>query len=152
MLIDAVAECQHRSVDLFRLTPSGGRETPPPPRGNPLPMHSHRTSAPANRHNSRQIADHHLHTSSCQARCDTPRNLQKDTEPAREKHSTTDGKPTPALQNRQAKNDVLSRLSPSFVLARRRRMARRFYPTPNEMNVKRGSKPTAETTKNQRKT
>jgi len=31
-------------------------------------------------------------------------------------------------------------------------MARRFYPTPNEMNVKRSFKPTAEPTKNQRKT
>jgi hypothetical protein len=41
---------------------------------------------------------------------------------------------------------------PSFVFAERRRMARRFYPTPREMNVKRGSKPTAEPTKNQRKT
>jgi hypothetical protein len=39
-----------------------------------------------------------------------------------------------------------------FVSSGRRRMARRFYPTPNEMNVKRGFKPTAEKTKNQRKT
>jgi hypothetical protein len=85
MLIDAVAERQHRSVDLLRLTPSGGREAPPPPRGGPLPMHSHR-AAPRrrpSRHNGRQIANHHLYASSCQTRRDTPRNLQKDaTEPA----------------------------------------------------------------------
>jgi len=39
-----------------------------------------------------------------------------------------------------------------FVSSGRRRMASRFYPTPCEMNVKRGLKPTAEKTKNQRKT
>jgi hypothetical protein len=39
-----------------------------------------------------------------------------------------------------------------FAFAGRRRMAPRFHPTPNEMNVKRGFKPTAELTKNQRKT
>jgi len=39
-----------------------------------------------------------------------------------------------------------------FAFAERRRTAPRFYPTPCEMNVKRGSKPTAELTKNQRKT
>jgi hypothetical protein len=39
-----------------------------------------------------------------------------------------------------------------FAFARRRRMAPRFHPTPCEMNVKRWSKPTAEPTKNQRKT
>ncbi len=39
-----------------------------------------------------------------------------------------------------------------FLFARRRRMASRFYPTPCEMNVKRSFKPTAELTKNQRKT
>jgi hypothetical protein len=50
------------------------------------------------------------------------------------------GKLTPALQNRQ-----LRRMAhfPAFFLiflfAARRRMASRFYPTPNEMNVKRGS-------------
>jgi hypothetical protein len=37
-----------------------------------------------------------------------------------------------------------------FVFAARRRMAPRFYPTPNEMNVKRSLKPTAEPTKNRR--
>jgi len=37
-----------------------------------------------------------------------------------------------------------------FVSSERRRMARRFYPTPNEMNVKRSLKPTAEKTKNQK--
>jgi len=40
----------------------------------------------------------------------------------------------------------------SFLSSERRRMAHRYYPTPNEMNVKRGFKPTAELTKNQRKT
>jgi hypothetical protein len=40
----------------------------------------------------------------------------------------------------------------SSAFTRRRRMARRFHPTPNEMNVKRSSKLTAEETKNQRKT
>jgi hypothetical protein len=39
-----------------------------------------------------------------------------------------------------------------FAFAARRRTAHRFCPTPNEMNVKRGFKPTAESTKNQRKT
>jgi hypothetical protein len=39
-----------------------------------------------------------------------------------------------------------------FLFAACRRMASRFYPTPCEMNVKRGSKPTAELTKNRRKT
>jgi hypothetical protein len=39
-----------------------------------------------------------------------------------------------------------------FISSERRRMARRFYPTPSEMNVKRNLKPTAEKTKNQRKT
>jgi hypothetical protein len=39
-----------------------------------------------------------------------------------------------------------------FVFAGRRRMASRFHPTLCEMNVKRGFKPTAEPTKNQRKT
>ncbi len=39
-----------------------------------------------------------------------------------------------------------------FAFARRRRMASRFHPTPCEMNVKRGFKPTAKLTKNQRKT
>jgi hypothetical protein len=51
-----------------------------------------------------------------------------------------------------AKNGVLFRLFLVFAFARRRRMAPRLYPTPNEMNVKRGLKPTAEKTKNQRKT
>jgi hypothetical protein len=62
------------------------------------------------------------------------------------------GKLTPALQNRQAKNSVLFRFISVFVFARRRRMASRFHPTPNEMNVKRSFKPTAEPTKNRRKT
>jgi hypothetical protein len=44
------------------------------------------------------------------------------------------------------------RLFSRLRLRGRRRMARRFYPIPNEMNVKRGFKPTAESTKNQRKT
>jgi hypothetical protein len=39
-----------------------------------------------------------------------------------------------------------------FVSSERRRMASRFHPTPNEMNVKRGSEPTAELPKNRRKT
>jgi hypothetical protein len=39
-----------------------------------------------------------------------------------------------------------------FVSSERRRMASRFYPIPNEMNVKRSFKPTAEPTKNRRKT
>ena len=39
-----------------------------------------------------------------------------------------------------------------FAFAARRRMAPRFYPTPNEMNVKRSLKPTAEKTENRRKT
>jgi hypothetical protein len=39
-----------------------------------------------------------------------------------------------------------------FVSSERRRMAFRLYPTPFEMNVKRGFKPTAELTKNQGKT
>jgi hypothetical protein len=39
-----------------------------------------------------------------------------------------------------------------FLFAGRRRMASRFHSTPNEMNVKRDFKPTAEKTKNQRKT
>jgi hypothetical protein len=39
-----------------------------------------------------------------------------------------------------------------FVFAARRRTASRFHPTPNEMNVKRSLKPTAELTKNRRKT
>jgi len=38
-----------------------------------------------------------------------------------------------------------------FLFATRRRMAHRFYPTPNEMNVKRGSKSTAEKTKKPKK-
>jgi hypothetical protein len=46
----------------------------------------------------------------------------------------------------------LSAFSLSFLSSERRRMARRFYPIPNEMNVKRHLKPTAEKTKNQRKT
>jgi len=58
-----------------------------------------------------------------------------------------------ALQNRQ-----LRRMAFFFafflvlVSSRRRRMACRFYPTPCEMNVKRSFKPTAEKTKNRRKT
>jgi hypothetical protein len=44
---------------------------------------------------------------------------------------------------------LASPLSSAFT--RRRRMARRFHPTPNEMNVKRGSKPTAESTKTKEK-
>jgi hypothetical protein len=51
-----------------------------------------------------------------------------------------------------AKNGVLFRFFLSSAFTKRRRMAPRFHPTPNEMNVKRGSKPTAEKTKNQRKT
>jgi hypothetical protein len=39
-----------------------------------------------------------------------------------------------------------------FVSSGRRRMASRLHPTPCEMNVKRNLKPTAEKTKNQRKT
>jgi len=39
-----------------------------------------------------------------------------------------------------------------FAFARRRRMVPRFHLTPCEMNVKRGFKPTAEPTKNRRKT
>jgi hypothetical protein len=63
------------------------------------------------------------------------------------------GKLTPALQNCQLRKTAhLSRLSPSFVFAARRRMARRLHPTPFEMNVKRYLKPTAEKTKNPRKT
>jgi hypothetical protein len=38
----------------------------------------------------------------------------------------------------------------SFLSSERRRMARRFHPTPSEMNVKRSLKPTAEPTKNQK--
>jgi hypothetical protein len=45
-----------------------------------------------------------------------------------------------------------STFSPSFLFAERRRMVCRFYPAPSEMNVERGSKPTAELIKNQRKT
>jgi hypothetical protein len=146
MLIDAVAERQHRSVDLFRLTPSGGRETPPPPRDNPLPMHSRRAALRRrpNRHNGRQIANHHLYTSSCQARRDTPRNLQKDaTEPAPRKTHRHRRQTHPAPQPPTAKNGVFPASPPSFVFARRRRMASRFHPTPNEMNVKRCLKPAA---------
>jgi hypothetical protein len=44
-----------------------------------------------------------------------------------------------------------SAFSPSFAFTGRRRMARRFYPIPNEMNVKRGFKPTAEETKKPKK-
>jgi len=51
-----------------------------------------------------------------------------------------------------AKNGALLRLFLVFAFARRRRMASRFHPTPCEMNVKRSLKPTAEKTKNQRKT
>jgi hypothetical protein len=40
----------------------------------------------------------------------------------------------------------------SSAFAARRRMAPRLYPTPSEMDVKRSFKPTAEKTKNQRKT
>jgi len=64
----------------------------------------------------------------------------------------------PALLTNQTPNRQLrrmayfSRLFLSFVFAKRRRMASRLYPTPCEMNVKRGFKPTAEKTKNQRKT
>jgi hypothetical protein len=57
--------------------------------------------------------------------------------------------PSPALGT--AKNGVLFRLFLVFLFARRRRMAPWFYPTPDEMNVKRGFKPTAEKTKNRRK-
>jgi hypothetical protein len=118
MLIDVAAKCQHRSADLLRLTPSGGREMPPPPRGGPLPMHSHR-AAPRrrpNRHNGRQITNHHLYASSCQTRRDTPRNLHKDaTEPAPRKtlrhRRQTHPRPT---KPPTAKNGVLSRLSPFF--------------------------------------
>ena len=51
-----------------------------------------------------------------------------------------------------AKNGALFRFFLVFAFAARRRMAPRLYPTPCEMNVKRGFKPTAEPTKNQRKT
>jgi len=51
-----------------------------------------------------------------------------------------------------AKNGVLFPLFSLFRLRETPRMASRFYPIPNEMNVKRGSKPTAKPTKNQRKT
>ncbi len=47
---------------------------------------------------------------------------------------------------------AFSAFSLVFAFARRRRTASRFHPTPCGMNVKRGSKPTAEPTKNQRKT
>jgi hypothetical protein len=61
------------------------------------------------------------------------------------------GKPTPALQNRQLRRMAFFSASPpSFVFAARRRMASRFYPTPLEMNVKCGFKPTAKETKNQK--
>jgi len=66
------------------------------------------------------------------------------------------GAPYPPLQTphkpgvNTAKNGVLFSLFPVF--ARRRRMASRLYPTPCEMNVKRSFEPTAELTKNQRKT
>ena len=56
-------------------------------------------------------------------------------------------------QNRQLRR--MTRFSAFFlvfVFARRRRMASRFHPTPNEMNVKRSFKPTAEKTENRRKT
>jgi hypothetical protein len=43
-------------------------------------------------------------------------------------------------------------IPPSSAFTGRRRMAFRLYPTPNEMNVKRWSKPTAELPKNQGKT
>jgi hypothetical protein len=63
------------------------------------------------------------------------------------------GKLTPALQSRQLRRMAyLFAFFLVFVFAGRRRMARRFYPTPCEMNVKRSLKPTAEKTKNQRKT
>jgi hypothetical protein len=58
----------------------------------------------------------------------------------------------------QARRSALRRtaLFPAFFLvfafAGRRRTAPRFHPTPNEMNVKRGFKPTAEKTRNRRKT
>jgi hypothetical protein len=59
--------------------------------------------------------------------------------------------PTP--QSRQLRRMAFfSTFSPSFLFARRRRMASRFYPMPDEMNVKRSFKPTAEKTINQRKT
>jgi hypothetical protein len=61
-------------------------------------------------------------------------------------------RPLSNLEPGIAKNGVLFRLFLVFLFARRRRTAPRFYPIPNEMNVKRGSKPTAEKTKNQRKT
>jgi hypothetical protein len=54
-------------------------------------------------------------------------------------------------QSSTAKNGVLSRFFLSSAFAGRRRMAPRFYPTPNEMNVKRGFKPTAEPTKKPKK-
>jgi len=46
---------------------------------------------------------------------------------------------------------TFSAFSLSFLSSERRRTARRFYSTPNEMNVKRGSKPTAEPTKTKEK-
>jgi hypothetical protein len=55
-------------------------------------------------------------------------------------------------QSPTAKNGALFRFFPSSAFTRRRRTAPRFHPTPNEMNVKRCFKPTAEKTKNQRKT
>jgi hypothetical protein len=47
-----------------------------------------------------------------------------------------------------AKNGALLRLSPSFLSSERRRTVSRLHLIPNEMNVKRWSKPTAEETKN----
>jgi len=71
---------------------------------------------------------------------------------ARRRPSTGRARPAdkPDAKPPTAKNGVLFRFF--LVFAARRRMASRLYPTPSEMNVKRGFKPTAEPTKNQRKT
>jgi len=72
---------------------------------------------------------------------------------ARRRPSTEPAKLTNPTPNRQLRRMAyLSRFFLVFAFAGRRRMASRFHPTPCEMNVKRGSKPTAEETKNQRKT
>ena len=66
-----------------------------------------------------------------------------------------DGAPHPQSHKPDARHCEEWRTFPplsSFVFAGRRRMASRFYPTPCGMNVKRCLKPTAEPTKNNRKT
>jgi hypothetical protein len=77
------------------------------------------------------------------------------------RRNETRGAPHPQARQRQylqTSNPALRRMAYFsafflvFVFTARRRMAHRFYPTPCGMNVKRGSKPTAEPTKNQRKT